>query len=90
MAMHSSPKDLGLNAGFSDYLRTVHGLDFWAVSDNSKIEISGLFSDNPELDYETDFRTAHANSSVCIVKMNNMICCVKYGVVNACSIDVLI
>ena len=35
------------------------------------------------------FRTVHAYSSVCIVKINNMICCVKNGVVNACSIDVL-
>ena len=26
---------------------------------------------------------------LCIVKMNKMICCVKNGVVNACSIDVL-
>ena len=35
------------------------------------------------------FQTVHAHSSVCIAKMNNMICCVKNDVVNACSIDVL-
>ena len=53
--MRSSPKDLGLNARFLDYLRTVHGLDFWAVSDSPKTEIPGLFSDSPELEYETGF-----------------------------------
>ena len=31
MAMCSTPKDLGLNAGFLDYLRTIHGLDFLAI-----------------------------------------------------------
>ena len=87
--MHSNPKDLGLNAGFLDYLRTIHRLDFWAISDSSEPESPGLFSDSPELDCETDFRIVHAYSSVCIMKMNNMICCVKNGVVNACSIDVL-
>ena len=74
MAMHSNPKDLRLNAGFLDYLRTVHGLDFWTVLDNPKTEIPGLFLDSPELDCKTDFRTVHACSFVCIVKMNNMIC----------------
>ena len=78
MAMRSSPKDLGLNAGFLDYLRTIHGLNFWAVSDSPKTEILGLFLDSPKLDRETDFRTVHAYSSMCIVKMN-MICCVKNG-----------
>ena len=87
--MHSNSKDLGLNARFLDYLRTVHGLDFWVVSDSSKTEILGLFSDSLKLDCEIDFRTVHAYSSVCIVKMNNMICCVKNCVVNTCSIDVL-
>ena len=38
---------------------------------------------------ETEFRTVHAYSSMCIVKMNNMICCVENDVVNACSTDVL-
>ena len=64
-------------------------LDFWAVSDSPKTEIPGLFSNSSKLDCETDFRTVHAYSSVCIVKMNNMICCVKNGVVNSCSSDVL-
>ena len=71
--MCSSPNGLGLNAGFLYYLRTVHGLDFWVVSDNSKIEIPGLFSDSPELNCEIEFRTVHAYNSVCIEKMNNMI-----------------
>ena len=31
--MRSSPKDLGLNVGFLDCLRTVHELEFWAVLD---------------------------------------------------------
>ena len=35
------------------------------------------------------FRTVHAHSSVCVAEMNNMNCCVKNDVVNACSIDVL-
>ena len=43
MAMRSSHNGLGLNAGFLDYLRTVHGLDFWIVSDSPEIEILGLF-----------------------------------------------
>ena len=73
MAMRSNPNGLGLNAGFLDYLLTVHELDFWAVSDSPEIEIPGLFSDSPELKCETEFRTVHAYSSVCIVKMNNMI-----------------
>ena len=55
MAMRSNPKDLGLNAGFLDYLQTVHGLDFWAVSDSLKTKILGLFSDSVDLDRETDF-----------------------------------
>ena len=71
--MRSNPNGLGLNAGFLDYLRTIHGLDFWAVSNNLKTEISRLFSDNPKLNYETEFRIVHAYSSVCIAKMNNMI-----------------
>ena len=73
MAMRFSLNGLGLNAGFLDYLRTVHGLDFWVISDNLEIEISELFSDCPELNYETEFRTIHAYCYVCIVKMNNMI-----------------
>ena len=39
MAMRSSPNGLGLNVGFLDYLQTVHGLDFWAVSDSPETEI---------------------------------------------------
>ena len=73
MAMRSSPNGLGPNAGFLDYLRTVHGPDFWAVSDNPETEIPGLFSDNPELNCETKFQTVLVYSSVCIAKMNNMI-----------------
>ena len=46
-------------------------------SDSLGIEILGLFSDSPKLDCETEFRTIHAYSSVCIVIMNNMISCVK-------------
>ena len=79
MAMRSNHKDFGLNAGFLDYLQTVHGLDLWAISDSLKTKILGLFSDSPKLDRETDFWTVHAYSSVCIVKMNNAICCVKNG-----------
>ena len=73
MAMRSSPSGSGLNAGSLDYLRTVHGQDFWVVSDSPKIEISRLFSNSPELNCETKFWTVHAYSSVCIAKMNNMI-----------------
>ena len=60
-------------ARFFDYLRTVHGLDFWVVSDNPKTDIPRLFSNSPELNCETEFWTVHAYSSVCIAKMNNMI-----------------
>ena len=59
----------------------------WLFSDSLKTETPGLFSNSPELDCETDFRTVHAYSSVCIVIMNNMIGC-KYSV-NVCSNDVL-
>ena len=55
MAMHSSPNGLGLNAGFLDYLRTIHGLHFWAVSDSLDTEITGLFSNSPELNCEIEF-----------------------------------
>ena len=71
--MRFSPNGLGLNARFLDYLRTVHGLDFYIVSDILKIKSSRLFSDSPELNCETEFRTVHAYSSKCIAKMNNMI-----------------
>ena len=71
--MRSSPNGLGLNVGFLGYLRIVHGLDFWAVSDSPKTKIPILFSDSPELNCETEFRTIHAYSSVCIAKMNDMI-----------------
>ena len=73
MAMRSSPNGLGLNAGFLDYLRTVHGLYFWIILDSPKTEILGLFLDSPELNRETEFRTVHVYSYVCIAKMNNMI-----------------
>ena len=71
--MRTSPNGLGLNAGFLDYLRIVHRLDFWAVSDSLKTEIPRLFSDSLELNCEDEFRTVHAYSYVCIAKMNNMI-----------------
>ena len=54
MAMRSSPNGLGLNAGFLDYLRTVHGMDFWAVSNSPKTKILGLFSDSLELNCENE------------------------------------
>ena len=73
MAMCSSPNGLGLNAGFFDYLRIVHGMDFWAVSDSPKTEILGIFSDSSNLKCKTEFRTIHEYSFVCIAKMNNMI-----------------
>ena len=88
MAMRSSPNGLGLNARFLDYLRTVHGLDFWAVLNNPKIKIPGLFSDSPELNCETEFWTVHAYGLVYVAKMNNMCLCENYFV-NACSMDVL-
>ena len=50
--MHSSPKDLGLNAGFFYYLQTVHRLDFRVVLNSPEIKISGLFSDSPEMNCE--------------------------------------
>ena len=54
MAMRFNPKDLGLNAKFFYCPWTVHELDFWVVLDSPKIKILRPFSDNPELDYETD------------------------------------
>ena len=71
--MRSSSNGLGLNAGFLDHLWTVHGLYFWAVSNSLETKNLGLFSDSPELNCETEFRTIHPYSSVCIAKMNNMI-----------------
>ena len=68
--MRSSPNGLGLNVGFLDYLQTVHGLDFRAILDSLKIKNLGLFSDSPELNCETEFRTVYAYSYVCIAKMN--------------------
>ena len=73
MAIRSNPNGLGLNAGFLDYLRTVHGMDFWAISDSSETKILGPFLDSLELNCETEFWTVHAYSSVCIAKMSNMI-----------------
>ena len=71
--MCSSPNGLGLNAGFLDYLRIAHGLDFWAVSDSPETKIAGLFSDSSKMNRETKFQTVHAYYSVCIAKINNMI-----------------
>ena len=71
--MRFNPNGLGLNVRFLDYLRTVHGLDFYIVSYSMKIESSRLFSDSPELNCEMEFRTVHVYSSKCIEKMNNMI-----------------
>ena len=101
MVVRSSPKDLGLSVGTLDCLRTVHGLDFWAVSnstkteiprlfsDSTETEIPRLFSDSPELEYETEYsRTVHAYSLVCIAEMNNMCSCENYFV-NASSVGVL-
>ena len=67
MALCFSPKDLGLNVRTLDCLWTVHGLDFWAVSNSPENKIPKLFSDSPELEYETKFsQTVHAYSLVCI------------------------
>ena len=73
MVLRSSPNGLGLNAGYLDYLRTVHGMDFLAVLNSLKTKIPRLFSNSSELNCETEFRTIHAYSSMCIAKMNNMI-----------------
>ena len=60
MAMRSNPNGLRLNAGFLDYFRIVHGLDFWAVSDSMETKIPGLFSDSPgivKLNFGLSMRT---------------------------------
>ena len=62
MAMRSRTNGLGLNAGFLDYLRTIYGLDFWAVLDSPKTEILGLFSDSPKLNCEIEFQIVYAYS----------------------------
>ena len=43
-------------------------MDFGIVFGQSGIEIPRLFSNSPVLDYETDFRTVHVYSLVCIAK----------------------
>ena len=53
MAMHFSPKDLGMNAGFSGFFPTVEG---W---------ISGLFSNSPEFKFRHCFRTVRTEFMDC-------------------------
>ena len=79
MAIHFSTKDLGLDAGI------------WTVFEQSMGQIMGLFFNRPELDYKTFFFFEMSMHTIlCVIaKMNNMICCMKNEVVNACSIDVL-
>ena len=48
--------------------------------------LSGLFSNSPELDYETDFRTMCTVLCV-LLKVNNMCLCENHVVI--CSIEVL-
>ena len=67
-SVHFSSNNLGLNAGLWDYFWTVRGWIFGVVLGYSGTEISRMFSDCSELDYETEFRTVHVYSFVCIAK----------------------